>query len=141
MAPRPGSNAEAGRLHLVRCSTETSLLNARDHVAPLLRAWPLEPGRIPLSPSAFAGQRGSGGALRQGGSGLRRRLVFCARLEEAGGGGLNCPCRLCVRARVYSIEFFYSEEMPDLEFSFPDRVPDQVCAHMGFDSIMQAGAW
>ena len=124
----------------MRCATGTSLWNARGHVAPLLRAWPLEPGRIPLPPSR--GDVAAAGRSGRGGSGLRRRLVFCARLEEAGGGGLNCPCRLCVRARVYSIGFFYSDGMPDLDFFFHgDRVPDQVGAHMGFDSIMQAGAW
>ena len=73
-----------GRLHLVRCATETSLRNARDHVAPLLRAWPLEPGRIPLPPSR--GDVAAAGRSGRGGSGLRRRLVFCPRLEEVGGG-------------------------------------------------------
>ena len=70
------------------------------------------------SSAPFARRRGGGGALRQEGSGLRRRLVFCARLEEVDGGKLNCPCRLCVRARVYSIGFFYSDGMPDLDFFF-----------------------
>lgn len=49
------------------------------------------------------GVRGCGGLIGQQ-TGPRRRLVLGFRVLW----GLNCPCRLNVRARLYLIEFFFS---------------------------------